>query len=93
MYTVHEDVVVVEVCTIVYRPTGSCPIAFDFTVDFFTADNSASKYYIHQFVTYVMRPRFSLQILAVIMLTLTHCTCLWHVKSKGVLMLESLTTT
>ena len=48
MYTVEEDVVVVEVCTIVYRPTGSCPIAFDFTVEFFTADISASKYYIHK---------------------------------------------
>ena len=42
-YNVPEDVGVVEVCVIVYVPSGSCPIAFPFDVSFSTNDGSAGK--------------------------------------------------
>ena len=40
MYAVEEGNVI-DVCTIVYEPTGSCPIAFNFTVEILTFDKTA----------------------------------------------------
>ena len=41
-YSVNEEPgAVVEVCAVVYQPTGSCPIGFDFTVDLTTSDITA----------------------------------------------------
>ena len=42
-YQVSEDVGVVEVCAIVYRPNGNldCPITFPFDVSLSTGDDSA----------------------------------------------------
>ena len=45
LYTVQEDVGVVEVCVIVSSPSISCPISFPFIVTFTTSDNSAGKDY------------------------------------------------
>ena len=42
-YTVSEDVVVVEVCAIVYSPNNSCPINFPFDVRLATGDATAGK--------------------------------------------------
>ena len=41
MYSVSEDVGVVEVCAIVYSPTIDCPIAFPFNVSLSTSDRTA----------------------------------------------------
>ena len=41
MYSVSEDVVVVEVCAIVYSPAIDCPIAFPFDVSLSTSDRTA----------------------------------------------------
>ena len=41
LYSVSEDVGVVEVCAIVYSPTIDCPIAFSFDVSLSTSDNTA----------------------------------------------------
>ena len=41
IYSVSEDVGVVEVCAIVYSPTIVCPIAFPFDVSLSTDDGSA----------------------------------------------------
>ena len=45
LYQVSEDVGVVEVCAIVYRPDGNspCPIDFAFDVSLSTNDNSAGE--------------------------------------------------
>ena len=41
-YSVEEGPgAVVEVCAVVYQPTGSCPIGFSFTVPFSTGDITA----------------------------------------------------
>ena len=44
-YTVTEDVVVVEVCAIVYSPSpnNTCPINFPFDVRLSTSDGTAGK--------------------------------------------------
>ena len=41
LYSVSEDVGVVEMCAIVYSPTIACPIAFSFDVSVSTSDNTA----------------------------------------------------
>ena len=41
IYSVFEDVGVVEVCAIVYSPTIDCPITFPFDVSLTTSDNTA----------------------------------------------------
>ena len=41
LYSVSEDVGVVEVCAIVYSPTIDCPIIFPFDVSVSTSDNTA----------------------------------------------------
>ena len=41
LYHVMEDVGVVEVCAIVYRPSVDCPINFPFDVHLSTSDNTA----------------------------------------------------
>ena len=41
IYSIFEDVGVVEVCAIVYSPTVDCPIAFPFDVSLSTSDNTA----------------------------------------------------
>ena len=40
-YNVSEYMGIVEVCTIVYSPTITCPIAFPFDVSLSTSDNTA----------------------------------------------------
>ena len=44
-YTVSEDVVVVELCAIVFQPNGGlrCPINFDFDIILSTDDATAGK--------------------------------------------------
>ena len=42
-YTVFENVSVVEVCTVVYSPSTSCPIAHPFTVSFLTDDGTGGN--------------------------------------------------
>ena len=44
-YTVSEDVVVVELCAIVYQPNRGlgCPINFDFDINLSTNDVTAGK--------------------------------------------------
>ena len=46
IYSVSESVGAVDVCTTVSQPASSvdCPIAFPFTIDFFTTDDSAGIY-------------------------------------------------
>ena len=44
LYSVAEDVGVVEVCAIVYSPTIDCPITFPFNVSLSTIDGSAGKH-------------------------------------------------
>ena len=46
-YTVSEDVVMVEVCAIVYSPNNSCPINFPFDVRLATEDVTAGKPHHH----------------------------------------------
>ena len=41
IYSVFEDVGVVEVCVIMYSPAIDCPIAFPFDVSLSTNDNTA----------------------------------------------------
>ena len=41
IYSIFEDVGVVEVCAIVYSPTIDCPIVFPFDVSLSTSDNTA----------------------------------------------------
>ena len=41
LYSVSEDVGVVEVCAIVYSPIIDCPIAFSFNVSLSTSDSTA----------------------------------------------------
>ena len=41
LYSVSEDVGVVEVCAIVYSPTIDCPITFSFDVSVSTSDSTA----------------------------------------------------
>ena len=44
IFTVQEDVGVVELCAIVYEPSGiNCPIAFPFNVRLSTWDDSAGE--------------------------------------------------
>ena len=43
LYTVSENVGVVEVCTIVYSPNVSCPISHHFEVAFSTDDGTAGN--------------------------------------------------
>ena len=43
LYSVAEDVGVVEVCAIVYSPTIDCPIEFPFNVSLSITDGSAGK--------------------------------------------------
>ena len=45
-YSVSESDGSVDVCTTVFQPNSSvdCPIAFPFTIDFFTTDDSAGIY-------------------------------------------------
>lgn len=43
LYSVSEDVGVVEVCAYVYSPTIDCPIEFPFNVSLSTTDGSAGK--------------------------------------------------
>ena len=42
-YNVSESVGVVEVCAVVYQPTGVCPIQFPFDVTLSTRDGSAGS--------------------------------------------------
>ena len=44
LYSVSEDVGVVEVCAIVYSPTIDCPITFPFNVSLSTSNGSAGKH-------------------------------------------------
>ena len=41
IYSVSENVGVLEVCAIVYSPTIDCPIAFPFDVSLSTSDRTA----------------------------------------------------
>ena len=43
LYTVLENVGVVEVCTIVYSPSVFCPISYPFEVTFSTDDGTAGN--------------------------------------------------
>ena len=43
VYTVAEDDNVVEVCAVVFFPSGGCPIEFDFKIRLETGDGSAGK--------------------------------------------------
>ena len=46
IFTVQEDVGVVELCAIVYEPSGiDCPIAFAFDVRLSTWDDTAGELY------------------------------------------------
>ena len=40
LYSVSEDVCMVEVCAIVYSPTIDCPITFPFDVSLSTSDRT-----------------------------------------------------
>ena len=42
-YNVSEAVGVVEVCAVVYQPTGDCPIEFPFNATLTTSDGSAGS--------------------------------------------------
>ena len=44
LYMTTEDVVLVEVCAIVYSPNISCPIEFPFSVILSTTNGTAGKY-------------------------------------------------
>ena len=43
IFTVQEDVGVVELCAIVYEPNCKCPIAFPFNVSLSTWDDTAGE--------------------------------------------------
>lgn len=43
LYTVSENVGVVEVCAVVFSPDISCPIGFPFIVNIFTSPDTAGK--------------------------------------------------
>ena len=43
MYTVSEDEGMVEVCAVVFFPSGSCPIQFPFDIRLETSDGTAGK--------------------------------------------------
>ena len=43
MYTVSEDEGMVEVCTVVSVPSGSCPIQFPFDIRLETSNDTADK--------------------------------------------------
>ena len=50
-YNVSEDVGVVQVCVIVYSPSGDCPITFPFDVVLSTEDGAAGTCtYIHAII-------------------------------------------
>ena len=51
-YTVSENVGVVEVCTIVYSPSLSCPISHPFEVRFSTDDGTAGNFVISSRIHY-----------------------------------------
>ena len=42
-YQVSEDVGVVEVCAIVYNPSGACPITFPFNVALLTSEEAVAN--------------------------------------------------
>ena len=44
LYNKTEDVVLIEVCVIVYSPNVSCPIAFPFSVNLSTTNGTAGKH-------------------------------------------------
>ena len=44
LYNKTEDVVLVEVCVIVYSPNISCPIEFPFSVNLSTTNGTAGIY-------------------------------------------------
>ena len=43
MYTVSEDEGLVEVCAVVFFPSGSCPIQFRFDIRLGTSDGTTGK--------------------------------------------------
>ena len=43
MYTVSEDEGMVEVCAVVFFPSGSCPIQFPSDIRFATGGGTAGK--------------------------------------------------
>ena len=43
MYTVSEDEGMVEVCAVVFFPSGSCPIQFPFDIRLATGGGTAGK--------------------------------------------------
>ena len=43
-YQVDEDAGFVEICAVVFEPTITCPIEFDFTVSLSPLDGSAGVY-------------------------------------------------
>ena len=43
MYNVSEDEGMVEVCAVVFFPSGSCPIQFPFDIRLGTSDGTAGK--------------------------------------------------
>ena len=77
-YSVEEGPgAVVEVCAVVYQPTGSCPIGFDFTVDLTTSDITAGSHVLQQHCLSVFN--WFLQELVPIMLMLIPPLPLTHV--------------
>ena len=42
-YQVSEDVGVVEVCAVVYNPSGACPITFPFNVALSTSEGAVAN--------------------------------------------------
>ena len=43
VYTVLEDEGMVEVCAVVFFPSGSCPIQFPFDIRLVTSDGTAGR--------------------------------------------------
>ena len=52
IYSVFEDVGVVEVCAIVYSPNIVCPVAFPFDVSLSTSDRTAGTYWLLNVISF-----------------------------------------
>ena len=57
MYNVSEAEEMVEVCAVIFFPSGSCPIQFPFAIRLATSDGTAGKILVNvHYFDFVLKP-------------------------------------